>query len=224
MKEFKPSSGLEKKIALDSRNPDLVVATYKERAPSPQFVKARHYLAKILGLVFSENIPQIHFSSTSPHAVKTERVKWDKDHARTSTIVKRMHNGYFPLHMLSLIPDVYKIASLEKKFQEDPKAQEFMDKTRKVLTFAPPQTLMDLGSHHNYTRDEQGNPIYLDSIEPWSYIGYKHSSLLLSINEKFLREEIEKLDAPQRKMAESALQRFLTLADEEQKRISNGSF
>ncbi len=209
--KFKETKGLQKTIKVSPRNPDRVIGTFHGEAPSREYVKARHYLTKILALLFKENIPQIHMSSTHPHRIEVDRKNWDKDHTEMQRIIRWGQR----LGLVGFSYFIIAVLGTNEKFINDPKTQEFLGK---ILTINRSfRTSEDLVAGHNYTKEKGGNPIYLDSFEPWNYENKR--PLMLGFDLTVLREEIDKLPEEEKKVAMSSLDRIMVLWNEERSKF-----
>ena len=74
--------GGEKKVYQDPKNPDRVVGIFREHIEeTPNQIKARFYLTKILHLLFPKNIPDMHWAGSEPNAYQADRKEHDERHA-----------------------------------------------------------------------------------------------------------------------------------------------
>lgn len=70
--------GREKKVYGHHERKDLVVSEFHKQKwleETPEQIKARFYLTKILHLLYPQNIPNIHLAASEPHALIIDRVK-----------------------------------------------------------------------------------------------------------------------------------------------------
>ena len=137
----KIGEGDEKVVYEDPNSKEKVIAVFKERIPeSPNTVKARFYFTRILHLLFPNNIPDIHWSGSNPHAYSTKRV--DEDLARG---IKNSFRLY------------YKTKKQKEGISE---LTENLHQLGMGLDIGP----------YNFMEDSSGQMLYVDSFWPWQEI------------------------------------------------------
>ena len=137
----KIAEGDEKLIYEDPNSKEKVIALYKERQlESPNTVKARFYLTKILHLLFPQNIPDIHWSGSDPHGYSTQRVE--------ETRLGRLKNSLRPYY----------------KSKQDKKDEVALTNKFDQLGIG-----FDHGPL-NFMEDLDSKIVYVDSFWPWQVI------------------------------------------------------
>ena len=139
----KLGEGAQKKVYTNKDKPDLAIGIFNEDIKeTPQQIKGRYYLTKILHLLFPKQIPNIHLATSNPHMIEVDRVSVKK-----------------------LIP---KYESLEDKPLAERSLEDQLLKDRNILF----KKILDLGvfpdyHYNNFGYDQDDNLVYLDSVTPW---------------------------------------------------------
>ena len=76
----KLGAGGEKEVFVNQENPEHAIGIFSEysRKETPQQIKGRFYLTKILHLLFPKQIPDMHLASTDPHMIEVDRISVDR--------------------------------------------------------------------------------------------------------------------------------------------------
>jgi hypothetical protein len=83
----KLGTGAEKTVYTDPDNEKLAKAVFHKEArettsdgteQTPEYIKARFYLTKILHLLYPKNIPDMHMSASEPNMIVVDRAEHDK--------------------------------------------------------------------------------------------------------------------------------------------------
>ncbi|MDP3770427.1 MAG: hypothetical protein Q8R40_05845 [bacterium] len=199
MKEFKVGEyiarGTEKKVYEDADDPEKVIGLYHMPAMSKERVKAQFYLTKILHMLFPKNIPDIYLSASDPHVVRKEKISTDVTH-------KIIQKWYEPgADRRNISEDEHrKLDDVTGAIYSDPKYMEFITDLDK------------LGVHidsyvTNFTRDSEGNMIYLDDIDPSTAFGLRGFD-----RERFMKA-IDKIPGEDKKKALHYLDRLEMLEE-----------
>jgi hypothetical protein len=157
--------GVEKKVFTDPQHPDRVVKVYNHESESLPEVKARFYFGKILNALFPSNFPDIYQSSqagdhevsdTTPRTalLAVEKIDRDEHHIRLNDLLhERTVRG---------LTDSEKdeLNSLEKNLRDLGYGQSVTDNLHALGIGLDKQV-------RNFTRNESGDDIYLDTIDPW---------------------------------------------------------
>ncbi len=166
MSEKPFARGVEKKVFTDPQHPDRVVKVYNHESESLPEVKARFYFGKILNALFPSNFPDIYQSSqagdhevsdTTPRTalLVVEKIDRDEHHIRLNDLLhERTVRG---------LTDSEKdeLNSLEKNLRDLGYGQSVTDNLHALGIGLDKQV-------RNFTRDESGDDIYLDTINPWT--------------------------------------------------------
>ena len=87
--------GFQKEVFVSPDDPEKVIGIYKEYAEeTPEEVKARFYLTKILHFLYPHNIPALHLSASRPQVIVVQRVHENVGHQAESDSLK---NNLFEL-------------------------------------------------------------------------------------------------------------------------------
>lgn len=196
--------GGEKIVFAHPENPELVVAEFRKTASSfsPQQLKGRYYLTKIMHLLFPDAIPDIYLAAKGKQAyLIAQRVAHNAEHAavqKVDTLARRRQK---------LPPDAIGQADRAlTKMKKNPKITAL----RRELQASGVN--IDLNAF-NYTTTPEGKVMYLDnSFMPWSIIGHK---VELAFKLDKLNQLINKLPQAARTKALNYLNRCLQLFEEE---------
>ncbi len=211
MKEGKfIGGGRDKEVYENAHNPEQIIKRYTAEVASAHKAVARGYLGKILHILLPKNMPAMHISSSSPNQVVMERkdISADADHTMIMRASSGLDKGTQALHM---------DAARRTKRHADPAVVEIKNK------------LLELGiepdtSAQNFAKDELGEMIYVDNVEPWTGIWADPESedpkwrlpLLSNFDEEKLAKAIHQIpDKITRKSAEIYLTRLVSLFKEE---------
>lgn len=95
--------GSEKKVFLSPHNPERVIGIFHEyREETPEQVKGRFYLTKILHALYPQHIPELHLAASNPHAVEVERI--NGEHTYSWEVISRLEET---LREVGVIVDTY---------------------------------------------------------------------------------------------------------------------
>ena len=200
--------GVEKSVHRDPENPDKVIGVYHKGIESGRVVRARFYLTKILHLLFPKNIPDIQASYSNPNIVKRSRVTPDELH-KTIEKVRKMEFRDKTVPKDLIREDV----NARRKIAWDQKVEIFTKHLREL-------GIDDDYSVNNFTYDEDGNPVWLDTVDPWysptkPRLQERTDSLELNFNISKLREAIGRLEDNKKEEALTCLDRLTKLVEEE---------
>ncbi|MDO8523565.1 MAG: hypothetical protein Q7S12_04810 [bacterium] len=196
-------SGNEKTVYPDPENKDRVFAKFHEYIKeTPKQIKARYYLTKIIHFLLPKNIPDMHWVGSEPNAYQIDKVEVDERH--------RAIREYYEM------PDSSKTEAYKKAVETislDKDIEDFQLKIDQLGIRSLDLALI------NYTKDKEGNVLYLDSFYAWKFKNDGSPSLFL--NFKKLEEAINSLAENDKKSAKNFLQRLRELYEEEKELSKN---
>lgn len=208
--------GSEKRVFADPNNPDRVIARYdKNRLPeSPEKIKARYYLTKLLHYLYPNNIPDIHAVHSEPRQDILQRKPHSERHTRLQQLRKVIfdsfaRSGYDPRSVPRWADKEY--GDLFKQVASDDHVRNLYE-----AIFVRTGVLIDASNHENFSEDENGNLLYLDSLNPWSYLDGELQPLF---DIEKLNQAIASLDDERRKKAKKWLERLRVLENQETEQL-----
>lgn len=216
-KSKKPiGEGYEKVVYSDTNNENRVVAKFKEHVKeTPNQIKARYYLTKILHLLFPENIPDMHWAGSEPHAYQVDKVETDERHKEIQKYSDMLRAGEAPWQKDEKTHE----EAAEKNWEMSSAVVSDKD----VSAFRKKIEQLDIRSLDksagNYTKDSEGNVQYLDSFYAWKF-RYDGTPYLFFDFEK-LEEAINSLPDNDKKTALNFLQRLRWLYEDERDKNKN---
>ena len=199
--------GKEKNVYSDPENEHRVIAKIKENKDlvrTPNQLKGRFYLTKILHLLYPKFIPDIHLAAAGEENILVlERKNLDEEHVEHNQLRAGSQSES------SELKDKYKklLSERDEKFVWD---DEFIDR------FAE---LSDLGvefdpSSSNFGYDDNGNLVYADnSFDPW--VNFSDGNHLKKFNAEKIRESIGTLEDTKKEQALKYLKRLEELYQDE---------
>ncbi len=217
------AEGVEKKVYEDPDNPERVVKIYNYESSSLPEVKSRYHFGKLLHILFPDNFPDIHLSGQKNDKTATiiaEKRERDSDHARMSELLNK--------------PEAL---NKEEKDEYDNiiTRQESAGLGHDIV-----QKLGSLGVKfdtlaRNFSRQESGQDVYLDTINTWVYLRPTDTDGLPDLNQKkylalnfdelALTTQIEKLVGEnQKRQAYMHLERIKALAEQERTEKNSGAW
>ncbi len=182
--------GYNKKVYQDHENPDKVVGILDSETETPNQIKARYYLTKILHLLFPKNIMDMHGVASQPNSYQADKGEHDELH----TILNTGDDG------------IVSYDEAHKMVESDPELKnlaEGMDALGVPIDDYP----------HNFSHDSEGNILYLDTFEAWRR--YDSGKIDLWFKFDSLDKALAKLPEDDRAKGEKYLSRLRALYDEE---------
>ncbi len=207
--------GRDKKVYPDAGNKDRVIAEFKEHIEeTPNQIKARYYLTKILHLILPKNIPDMHMAGSEPNVYKVDKIEVDES--------QKVMQEFATIGFSAKVEDLRRrkdknYLELTKKALE---AASNNDIDKDIYTFR--RKIDELGIYSlddgpvNFSKDKDGNVQYLDSFSAWD-AGHK---LLFGYED--LKIAIESLPENDKKTATNFLERMMKLYYDEENKLSNG--
>lgn len=175
IKEYR--KGVEKIIYQSESNPNELIAVLKfNQSESPERIKARYYLSKILHLLFPQNIPDIHFASYNKKPILIlEKIFLDELH----NYLNENYNDFPARIKNSIIYNKFK-----NKIFSDKNYIKLSKELSLIGIFLDPNPL-------NYGYNKEGNLVYIDnSFIPW-FTDSKGKIISLGYNPQGLKQKIE---------------------------------
>ena len=189
-------SGSEKRVFEDLENEDRVIGVFdnENRPETPQQVKARFYLTKILHLLLPKNIADMHWATSEPRTIQSDKL----EHSR--------------LHKILNAGEGEDEASIDKAKAEDamlndPSIKQLAKSIEEVGIFLPDAAGL------NFSHDADGNALYMDTFIAWITDGQGKVMLYFDWNE--LGDAIETLGDDEKAKANIYLERLKVLYEEE---------
>lgn len=196
--------GVEKTFYQDTDNSDRVIGYYKEgtadREVSPRERIARFYLTKIMHILFPQNIPDIHMSTSSPHAIMRKKVEFSPNHDTMRQVLLQKEQGK------ELSPELARAYNTAgEKIRDDPEVKRFAGVLESfgVDVDHEPQ---------DFSYDTDGNIIY---VEPFDALRMSVGGPRPWFDADKLEHAIKGLDEARRQEALNYLQRLKKLVAEE---------
>ncbi|MEK7649753.1 MAG: hypothetical protein AAB367_02225 [Patescibacteria group bacterium] len=148
--------GFDKTVHGHPYHPDRVIKEYFREAEKDKVI-ARGYLAKILYILFPDNIPYLHQSTSEPNRIIEEKKARDEEHKAMQMLVNKS----------DVTDDDISFAQEQADARaRDPRVIEFINKMNDTgIRF-------DKGGM-NFAFNEKEDVVYLDNVEPWRQ--YKES-------------------------------------------------
>jgi hypothetical protein len=192
--------GTEKRVYVDPSNPERVIALDKyETKISPNAIKGRYYLGKILHLLFPDNLADVHMSTSDPIATVRQNLDLEDEYVT----LQKMRFG-------------------ERKAGENIKVKNFTARTFERIENLPEEERVELikqlsglgilveKGFINFAMGKDDNLKYVEIAEPF------HDGNRLYDPEK-LRGAIDRLGDVEKMEANSYLDRLETLYEDEAK-------
>lgn len=133
--------------------PESVSAYYKEGIEkSPERVRARFYLTKILHFLFPKNIPDVFFSSAK--GLILEKMDVGDSHKRFHELLNKK-DGRTP-------EETNEGCTLWEKIDCESHDSVFFNKLKDLIVFLDDSAV-------NFGKDQEGNINYVDNFDPWDY-------------------------------------------------------
>ena len=213
--------GGERKVFQHPNDSQKVIGVYENHVTpaTPNRVKGRYYLTKILHLLFPDNIPDVYTTAPSGHiAEKKER---DVDHLNIQRFISlsEKHNKGEFVSNEDLNLAQRKHATGYRNLAYNPKIIDLKRKLGEIgINFDR--------ANCNVTTDSKGHAIYIEVFEPWSgiYPASRSKSLLdfyLSYDEDKLQDVINRLPEPHRSVAQKYFDRLTFYKNKELRQLKN---
>lgn len=191
--------GAEKKVYQNRHHPERVLGVYKH-PESPNRVKARYYLTKILHILLPDNIPDIHLSSSEPNAVVREKVNLDE-----------------------LYDQLQKIYVKGEWSDEDEKRLQELEKQARERQYYDEHDLIEILHNLGIVIDEGSDNLAYDTNEKLKYfedfpaVEKKKDNLERRFDETALRGAIDQItDEQLKEKAQKYLDRLMELVTKEE--------
>ena len=207
--------GSEKKVFVDPDDKRYAKGIFHEELEeSPNKIKSRFYLTKILHILYPKNVPDIHMSASKPNMLVVDRVEHDKAQQIHKEIIRVndmivIHGGIATKEERETLDRLNKELSVERDDRYDKSNKKLIDFLKEMEKL---KVTVDI-SWFNFSYDKEGNPVYVDSFEPFfaygTSWGFSRGRIELAIDE--LEDEIKK------KKAMKYLNRLIALSVAENK-------
>jgi hypothetical protein len=185
-------AGAEKKVYQDPENADRVIGVFEEDTrETPNQIKARFYLTKILHLLFPKNIPDMHWAGSEPNSFQADKGEHSELHKIINT-GKETHISF---------------EEAMESIESDSAVSDFLKELDKLGIRS-----MDYASV-NYSHDSEGNPLYLDTFYVWKKRNDGKLQLFCDLDK--LEDAIDLLSDEDNVRAKSYLSRLKNLYEEE---------
>lgn len=169
----KIGEGAEKKIYLSNDNDIIAILRYPE--DSPEALKGRYYLTKVLHYLFPQNIPDIYAAFYDKNPVL--RIEFKNLEKEYIWLIKNLYSSNSDARVLRM-----RYEERKKKIILDPNYLDLINKLKGCGVWIDVNFL-------NFSYDDNGNLVYIDnSFIPWSTDDKKN---IFSINYNNLKKMIE---------------------------------
>ncbi|MBI2023178.1 hypothetical protein HYT01_01270 [Candidatus Giovannonibacteria bacterium] len=204
-------TGAEKEVYTDPNNRDRVVAYFREHVDeTPNQIKARFYLTKILHLLMPKNIPDMHWAGSDPHAYQTDKIEVDENHKIMQEYVDLAREAHHKKYKINEeLSD--KIFEIGDKVFSDNDVIAFKDRVKEIGVNS-----LDHASI-NFSKNSEGNVQYLDSFYAWKFRNDGSPKLFFDFD--ILEAAIKELPEKDQKSASNFLRRLKELYEEEKKQV-----
>jgi len=200
--------GYEKRVYEDPNNKDRVIAKFHEYIDeTPNQIKAKYYLTKILHFLFPKNIPDMHWAGSEPNAYQVDKVEVDERHRDILKYADLADEAYRKKMIGEAVDMSRKNFELQDTVVSDEDVVELGEKIEKLGIRSLDKSAL------NFTKDNEGNVMYLDSLYAWK-LKYDGSPFLF-FNFGKLENAINSLPENNKKTATNFLQRLKELYEEE---------